>query len=89
MFGRQCWTHRFKQNIIIKSLHYIFGSPLLYRPSLEKGLDQLNVTLYALSTYPFVHNQLIRTIFEDRPVHRGVYLKLLAKNFLLLLQLVS
>ena len=33
-----------------------------YRPSREKGSDQLILTLYTLSIYPTVHNQLIRTL---------------------------
>ena len=36
--------------------------------SLEKGFAQLTVTLYTLSNYPSVHNQLIRTLFEAWPV---------------------
>ena len=32
------------------------------------GSDQLIVTLFTLSVYPSVHNQLIRTIFKGRPV---------------------
>ena len=38
----------------------------------EKGSDQLIVTLLTLSIHPFVHNQLIRTLFEARPVVEGV-----------------
>ena len=34
------------------------------RPSFDKGSDQLIVTLYTLPSYPFIHNQLIRTLFE-------------------------
>ena len=41
---------------------------MCYRPSLEKGSDQLIVTLYTLSTYPSVKNQLILTLFEARLV---------------------
>ena len=33
-------------------------------PSLETGSDQLIVILYTLFNYPFVHNQLNRTLFE-------------------------
>ena len=35
-----------------------------YRPSLENGSGQLIVTLYTISIYHSVHNQLIRTLFE-------------------------
>ena len=38
-----------------------------YRPSLEKGSDQLIVTLYTISIN---HNQLIRALFEARLVAR-------------------
>ena len=37
----------------------------MHRPSLEKDSDQLIVKL---SIYPSVHNHLIRTLFEARPV---------------------
>ena len=40
----------------------------MYQPSLEKGLDQLIVTLYTLSIYPSVHKQLIWTLFEEHIV---------------------
>ena len=36
----------------------------IYWPSLENGWDQLIVTLNTQSSYPSVHNQLIRTNFE-------------------------
>ena len=39
-----------------------------YRPSLEKGSNQLIVTLYTLTIYLFVYNQLIRTLFKARIV---------------------
>ena len=32
------------------------------------GSDQLILTLFTLSVYPSVHNQLIQTIFKGRPV---------------------
>ena len=41
---------------------------LRYRPSPEKRSHQLIVTLYTESIYPSVHNHLMRTIFEGRPV---------------------
>ena len=37
-----------------------------YRPSLEKGSGQLIVTLYTLSIYPSVHNQLIQTLYKTQ-----------------------
>ena len=40
-----------------------------YNVCLETGSDQLIVTLYALSIYPSVHNQLIRTLSEAHIVH--------------------
>ena len=40
---------------------------MYFRLSLERGLDQLIVTLYKLSIYPSVHNKLIRIILEARP----------------------
>ena len=39
-----------------------------YWSSLKNSLDQLIVTLYTLSIYPTVHNQLNRTILEGRAV---------------------
>ena len=42
--------------------------PFNYRPSLERGLDQLIMTLYTISIYASVHNQVIRNLFEARPL---------------------
>ena len=47
---------------------YIF----IQNPCLEKGSDQLFVTLNTLSIYPFVHKQLIRTLFEAHIVYAGM-----------------
>ena len=44
----------------------------LYRPSLEKGSDQLIVTLYVLSIYHYVQNLVIRTLFEAQPVFNQI-----------------
>ena len=56
--------------------------------SLEKGSDQLSVTLYTLYIYPSLHKQLIRTLFEAHivvcphlltnplPVFRAVQIRL-------------
>ena len=44
--------------------------------SLEKGSDHLIVTLYTLAIYPSVHNLLIRTFFEARPL----FLKMVHQN---------
>ena len=41
---------------------------ITYRPYLKNSSDQLIVTLYILSIYISVHNQLIGTIFEVRAV---------------------
>ena len=45
--------------------------PLFDRPSLEKGSDQLIVTLHTISIYPFVNKQLIWTLFEAHFVPVG------------------
>ena len=47
------------------------------QPSLEKRLHQLIVTLYALFISPSLHNQLVRTLFEELPVFKYKYSKLL------------
>ena len=44
---------------------------LIYNVGLEKGSDQLFVTLYTLSIYPFVHKKLIRTLFEAYIVYEA------------------
>ena len=46
--------------LFLGTYYYIYNN----RPSIEKGSDQLFVTLYTLSIYPSVHLQLIRTLFE-------------------------
>ena len=44
----------------------------------EKGSDQLIVTLYTLSLYPSVHNQLIRPLYESQSVS---YVYIILPNF--------
>ena len=39
-----------------------------YWPSLEKGSDQLIVTLFTLSIYPSANNLLIQTLLEAHTV---------------------
>ena len=53
-----------KQNIC---LH--FYSPICQQPSLEKGSDHLIVRRRIDMQCILCHNQLIRTIFEGRPVY--------------------
>ena len=57
------------KNMYIKPiLEFVYFSQRRYQPSLEKGSDQLTVTLYSLSICPSVHNQLILILFGGRPV---------------------
>ena len=54
----------------------------VYNICLEKGLGQLFGTLYTLSIYPFVHNQLIPTLYEAHIVSEIVfYVSLEITNF--------
>ena len=47
---------------------------------LEKGSDMLSLTLYTLSIYPSVHNQLIRTLFEAHIVCKDRFISLIYKQ---------
>ena len=51
-------------NVHINAIIYFMILSVSYRPSLENVSGQLIVTLYTISIYPSVHNQLIRTLFE-------------------------
>ena len=45
---------------------FLENGSLSYRPSPEQRSHQLIMTLYTLSIYSSVHNQLMRTLFEGR-----------------------
>ena len=52
------------------------------QPSLEKRSHQLIVTLYTLFISPSLHNQLVRTLFEELPVFKYKYDRNLSKLLL-------
>ena len=70
--GKGLWPFIFTLHIQPASLVFWSGSlEIKEKPYFEPQLlkfDQLILTLYTLSIYPSLHNQLIRTLFEGRAV---------------------
>ena len=62
-------------------IHYISVllnlNVLNYTPSLKKRSHQLIVTLYTLPIYLSLHNKLVRTLFEGRPVYYSVIFQII------------
>ena len=57
---------KLKKTIFFQAGQFHEEDKIAYNVCLEKGSDQLigTLSIYILSNYPFVHNQLIRTFFE-------------------------